>query len=137
MISYSVVYHLAYDLVILVIPLVYVLSEIPDRSQHTALHRCWTVMVGVLIGWAWFGDHAVQLIKRHHVAWVIHAYPYYYAALAAWLYATAEELLIVGASLGLGSKAVLWLQRSMAKSAGSCKSINACFVKWACDWSNV
>ncbi len=86
--AYSVVYHLAYDLVILVIPLICVLAEFPERSQRTALHRTWTVMLAVLIAWAWFGDHVVQLMKLHHVHWVMDAYPYYYAALAIWLYAT-------------------------------------------------
>jgi len=86
--AYSVVYHLAYDLVILVIPLIYLLTEIPERSRRTTLHRFWNFMLAALIGWTWFGDHVVQLMKRHHVDWVIHAYPSYYAALAVWLYAT-------------------------------------------------
>ncbi len=105
--AYSVVYHLAYDLVVLVFPLIYVLAEISARSGRTTIHRYWIFMLAALIGWTWFGDHVVQLLKQHHVEWVIQAYPYYYGALAIWLY-TTMFLGFVLLSARAGWKSVLY-----------------------------
>jgi hypothetical protein len=86
--SYAVVYHLPYDLVVLLIPIFYVLSRIRTWSEVDFLERVWTVMLAVLLSWTWFADRFVQALKIQHVGWVMHTYPFYYAALAVWFYAT-------------------------------------------------
>jgi hypothetical protein len=95
--AYAVVYHLAYDLVILVIPLFYVMSGICSWGRRAALERLWTAMLAVLLGWTWFADHVVQAMKSERVAWVLHVYPFYYAATAVCFYATLMVgVLVVG-----------------------------------------
>jgi hypothetical protein len=98
--AYSVVYHLAYDLVILVIPLFYVLSRIRMWSDVDILERVWTIMLAVLLGWTWFADHLVQVMKMRQIDWVMRAYPIYYTSTAVWFYATTViGILAVGAYL--------------------------------------
>jgi hypothetical protein len=100
--AYVVFYHLAYDLVILVIPLFYVLSRMRMRSEADVAERVWIVMLAVLLGWTWFADHLVQMLKMQHVRWVLRAYPAYYAATAVWFYATIGIGIL---ALGSGSPA--------------------------------
>ena len=47
--AYAVVYHLAYDLVVLVIPLFYVLHRMPAWRELQGLERAWWVMLAVLL----------------------------------------------------------------------------------------
>jgi len=95
--AYAVVYHLGYDLVILVIPLFYVVSRIRSWHERDRLSRGWTIMLGVLLAWTWFGDHPIQVMKIRHVDWVIRGYPAYDAALVFWFYATiAVGIVLVG-----------------------------------------
>jgi hypothetical protein len=98
--AYAVVYHLAYDLVVLIIPLFYVLSRTQVWSEVDVLERVWTIMLAVLLGWTWFADHLVQTMKIQHIEWVMRAYPTYYAATAVWFYATTlVGILAVGTRL--------------------------------------
>jgi Glycosyltransferase family 87 len=93
--AYAVVYHLAYDLVILAIPLIYVVSQVRSWDELSTCNRIWTMQLTVLLGWTWFVDHLVQMLKIRHIGWVVHAYPSYYAALAVWFYATTFVGIIV------------------------------------------
>jgi len=86
--AYAVVYHYPYDLVILVIPLCYVLSRARSWEKQDRLERAWSIMLGVLLGWIWYADHPVQILKKQGVSWVIGVYSAYYLALAIWFYAT-------------------------------------------------
>ena len=98
--AYTVVYHLAYDLAVLVIPLFYVLSRLQAWNEVDVLDRVWTIMLAVLLGWTWFADHLVQTMKTQHIEWVMRAYPTYYAATAVWFYATTLiGILAVGTRL--------------------------------------
>ena len=98
--AYSVVYHLAYDLVILVIPLFYVMSRMHEWGRLGVPERVWTIMLTILLGWTWFVDHAVQVMKTQHLGSVMSAYPFYYAATAVWFYATTViGIFVVGHSL--------------------------------------
>jgi Glycosyltransferase family 87 len=112
--AYAIIYHLAYDLIILAIPLLYVLSRARLWNELGSLDRMWTIMLAVLLVWTWFGDHLVQTLKIRHIGWVVHAYPSYYAALAVWFYATT----FVGiAVLVLGGRGVP-KSRKMKSCAG-------------------
>ena len=104
--AYIVVYHLAYDLVVLIIPLFYVLSRMQVWSEVDVLDRIWTIMLAVLLGWTWFADRLVQTMKTQHIEWVMHAYPTYYAATAVWFYATT----LIGI-LALGTRLAIPLER--------------------------
>ena len=86
--AYAVVYHLAYDLVILVIPLFYVLNRIQTWRDRDALERVWTVMLAILLGWTWFADRLVQAMRIAEIPWVTSFYPGYFAATVVWFYAT-------------------------------------------------
>ena len=97
--AYAVVYHLAYDLVILAFPLYYVLNRIGSWRMRSPLDRLWTVMLAVLLVWMWFADHQVQLMMIRDIQWVTRLYPSYFAATAVWFYAT----LAVGVALVGGS----------------------------------
>jgi Glycosyltransferase family 87 len=102
--AYAVVYHLAYDLAILVIPLFHVMSRVRSWNGRLAIERVWTIMLAVLLGWTWFADQPVQVGKMLHVDWVVRAYPFYYASTAVWFYATlAIGILVVGLCLSRGS----------------------------------
>jgi len=95
--AYAVVYHLGYDLVILVIPLCFVVSRVRSWHERDRLTRGWTIMLGVLLAWTWFADRPIQLMKIQHVDWVMREYPAYDAALAFWFYATiAFGVVLVG-----------------------------------------
>jgi hypothetical protein len=101
LLAYVVVYHLAYDLVILVIPLFYAMSRVRSWPVLAVIERVWIVMIAILLGWTWFADHLVQLLKLDRIRWVLQAYPFYYAATAVWFYATlAVGILVVGRFLG-------------------------------------
>ena len=95
--AYAVVYHLGYDLVVLVFPLFYVFSRFLQWHERDRLTKVWTVMLAVLLVWTWFADRLVQLMKREHVDWVTQAYPIYDAALASWFYAAiAVGVILIG-----------------------------------------
>ncbi len=95
--AYAVVYHLGYDLVVLVFPLFYVFSRFLQWHERDRLTQMWTVMLAVLLVWTWFADRLVQLLKVQHVDWVMRAYPVYDAALASWFYATiAVGVVLIG-----------------------------------------
>jgi hypothetical protein len=93
--AYTVVYHLAYDLVILVIPLFYVLSRARSWKRCGPLERLWTVMIAVLLGWTWFADRPVQVMRMEQIPWVMSLYPIYFTASVAWFYAT----MVIGLAL--------------------------------------
>ena len=86
--AYAVTYHYPYDLVILVIPLFYVVSQARSWKHRDLLQRIWAALLVVLLTWTWYADHPIQLMKIHRDHWIIAIYPSYYAALAAWFYAT-------------------------------------------------
>jgi hypothetical protein len=86
--AYAVTYHYPYDLVILVVPLVYVIDRARSWKDRDLLQRIWTVLLAVLLAWTWYADHPIQLLKMQMAHWLIAVYPAYYIALAAWFYAT-------------------------------------------------
>jgi hypothetical protein len=95
--AYAVVYHLGYDLVVLVFPLFYVFSRFLQWHERDWLTQVWTVMLTVLLVWTWFADRLVQLMKLQHVDWVMQAYPVYDAVLASWFYTTiAVGVVLIG-----------------------------------------
>jgi len=86
--AYAVIYHYPYDLVILVIPLIYVIERARSWKDCDLLLRVWTILLAVLLAWIWYADHPIQLLKMQRDHWLLAIYPAYYAALAGWFYAT-------------------------------------------------
>ena len=86
--AYAVVYHYPYDLVILVIPLIYVIERTRSWKDRDVLERVWTILLAVLLTWIWYADHPIQLLKMQRDHWLLAIYPAYYIALAGWFYAT-------------------------------------------------
>jgi hypothetical protein len=96
--AYAVTYHYPYDLVILVIPLVYVIDRARSWKERDLLQRIWTVLLAVLLAWTWYADHPIQLLKMQKSHWLMAVYPGYYVALAACFYATLVAGIAVLAS---------------------------------------
>jgi hypothetical protein len=95
--AYAVVYHLGYDIVLLVFPLFYVIERFSSWRRRDSLERAWALMLSLLLAWTWFADHPIQMLKIQRVDWVLGAYPAYHLALAVYFYLTlAVGVILVG-----------------------------------------
>jgi Glycosyltransferase family 87 len=86
--AYTVVYHLAYDLVILAFPLFYLLNRMRSWRILSPLERLWATMLAVLLAWTFFVDHQVQAMRMRDTLWGTRLDPIYFTATALWFYVT-------------------------------------------------